>query len=234
MVDGSRFPVVSLDEGFKVFGTIFTLNGNTKLEFEQRIRAAYGKFNELWPLLGKRDACLKRRLQLFEATVTQTMLWCAESWTLTVAQKRHLRTVQRNMLRRFAGPRRRPDEEYLNWIRRATKESEEKAREVGVDCWLKQYLKKTFEWAGKKCHMSEERLAKRVTLWRDSEWLQDQLKGASAYGARPLRARPGNILRWDDDFRKFANTQNLQNLQTKANTEEWSAFREKIVDWAWR
>ena len=142
VVDGSRFPVVSRDEGFKVLGTILTLNGNTKLEYEQRIRAAYGKFNELWPLLGKRDACLKRRLQLFEATVTQTMLWCAESWTRTVAQKRHLRTVQRNMLRRFAGPRRRPDEEYFNCIRRATKESEEKAREVGVDCWLKQYLRK--------------------------------------------------------------------------------------------
>ena len=86
----------------------------------------------------------------------------------------------------------------------------------------------------KNCHMNEKRLAKMVILWRDSEWWQDQLKGASAYGARPLRARPGNILRWEDDFRKFANTQNWQILQTKANTEEWSAFWEKIVEWAWR
>eukprot|EP00973_Karenia_brevis_P085325 11841722-Karenia_brevis.AAC.1 len=62
------------------------------------------------------------------------MLWCAESWTLTVRQKRRLRTIQRHMLRTIAGPRRHADEDYLKWIRRASEQAEERARTAKVDC----------------------------------------------------------------------------------------------------
>ena len=234
MVDGQSFPIVSRDAGFKILGTTFTLNGNNKLEFEQRLRAGYGKFHELWPLFGKRDSCLKRRLRLFQATVSQTVLWCADSWTLTVAQKRHLRAVQRNLLRRFAGPKRRPDEDYLTWIRRATKESDKNAREGGVECWLKQFLRRKFSWAGKVTQMTEERLAKRVTTWRDSDWWHDQPRGSSSYGARPLRPNPGSFLRWEDDLRRFAESKQWENWQTKAKTMEWEDFAEEFVAWAWR
>jgi hypothetical protein len=82
-VHGQDFPVVSPDAGFKVLGTIFTLDGNTSVELEHRLNAAWGKFHELWPLLRKRGTCLQRRLRLFQATVSQTALWCAQSWTLT-------------------------------------------------------------------------------------------------------------------------------------------------------
>ena len=142
--------------------------------------------------------------------------------------------MQRNLLRRFAGPRREPDEDYLTWVRRATKEADKNARDAGVECWLKLYLRRKFAWAGKICNMNEERLAKRVTHWRDSEWWQDQPRGALSYGARPLRARPGNMLRWEDDFRRFAETQDWQNWQTKARSKEWADFGEKFVDFVWR
>ena len=60
-VQGQNFLVVSRDKGFKILGTLFTLNGSTTAEFDQRLRAAYGKLHELWPLLGKEDACSRRR-----------------------------------------------------------------------------------------------------------------------------------------------------------------------------
>ena len=118
--------------------------------------------------LGKRDADITRRLKLFQATVTQTALWCSESWTLTAAQKKHLKAVQRNMLRRCAAPCRHPDEDYLTWVRCATKSADQRARDAGCDCWLKQFLRRKFAWAGRVTNMSTERLAYRSTCWRDS------------------------------------------------------------------
>ena len=235
VVDGQQFPVICRDAGFKVLGTRFTLNGSTGAEFDLRMQAAFGKFNELWPLLGKRDSCLRRRLQLFQATVTKSALWCAESWTLTVAQKRHLRAVQRHFLRKIAGPRRAPDEDYIERIRRSTHIAEKRARDTGIECWLMQFLHMKWRWAGRLVRMTSERLAKRSTFWRDSEWWQFQPQGGSAYGVRPFRARPGNILRWEDDMRKFAKSRGWSSWQVEASNEtSWENLGDQFAEWAWR
>ena len=84
-LEGQQLPIVSRDVGFKVLGTMFTLNGSTHAEFNNRMRSAYAKFNSLYEVFGKRDASIQKRLHLFQATVTQSALWCSESWTLTVA-----------------------------------------------------------------------------------------------------------------------------------------------------
>ena len=233
--DGQKFPIVARDVGFKVLGTIFTLNGSTQVEFDNRMRSAYAKFNSLYEVLGKRDANIQNRLQLFQATVTQSALWCSESWTLTVAQKRHLRAVRRGFSRRIAGPRRAPEQDYVSWIQNATKKAEERARDAGVDCWLKQVLRRRWDWAGRLARMSGERLAYRTTFWRDSEWWQDQPRGASAYGVRPMRARPGNFARWEDDLMNFAAHKNWQRWQSVAKQEShWGKSAEEFVNWAWR
>ena len=64
VVDGQTFPVVSRDVGFKVLGVQFTLNGNTRAEFDSRMRSAYGKFSSLQEAFLKRDSNLCKRLQL--------------------------------------------------------------------------------------------------------------------------------------------------------------------------
>jgi hypothetical protein len=199
VVGDMSFKVVDQNEGFKVLGTTFTLNGNTTKEYESRLDAAWAKFHELKPLLCRREASMSKRLQLFGSTVSKTALWGAESWTLTVKQKRHLRAVQRSMLRRMVGPRRAPDEEYIPWIKRATKIADDRATNAGVQCWLRQHLWMKWQWAGRIANMSEERWAKRVTLWRDSIWQTE----ASSERDRPLRARPGNRMRWEDEVRRY-------------------------------
>ena len=173
------------------------------MEFQHRLRAAWGKFHELWPLLGKRDASLHKRLRLFDSTVTKAALWCSESWTLTVKEKKQLRTAQRDMLRRFAGPKRKPDETYVDWIQRATHAAECRARNAGSKRWLDLHLNSKWKWAAKLADASHERLARRVTFWRDSAWWSHQERGAAAYGVRPIRAKPGSMLRWEDDMRRF-------------------------------
>ena len=86
--------MVAATEGFKVLGTQFTLVGRTSKELTAHIAAAWGKFHQLRPLLMKRDGDLHKRLRLFDMSVTQTLLWCSESWLLTQEEKRHLKSTQ--------------------------------------------------------------------------------------------------------------------------------------------
>eukprot|EP00973_Karenia_brevis_P077809 10812419-Karenia_brevis.AAC.1 len=106
-------PVVSSAEGFVVLGTKLTLSGRSSAELDARIAAAWGKFHQIWPLLKRRDASLRSRLQLFDSVVGQTALWCCESWVITKSEKQRLDSTVNEMLRRIVGKRRRPDEEWV-------------------------------------------------------------------------------------------------------------------------
>ena len=92
-----------------------------------------------------------------------------------------------------------------------------------------------WRWAGKLSGMHHERLARKVTFWRDSEWWSYQTRGASAYGTRPMRARPGNVLRWENDLAKFATYKEWDNWQSKASDDTlWTQFEREFVEWTWR
>lgn len=105
-IDGEEFPIVSPFEGFSLLGTKFTLKGGTREEVKTRIRIAWRKFHQIWPLLKHRGSGLLQRIRLFNAVVGRSLLWGCESWTLSVAEKQKLRAVERSMLRKFAAPHR--------------------------------------------------------------------------------------------------------------------------------
>ncbi len=136
-IDGLSFPIVPPTEGFKFLGTQFTLCGGVDAELDARIAAAWGKFHTLWPLLRRRDTDPMKRLRLFDSNVGRSVLWCCESWSLTVKQKHRLQTTERAMLRRFAGPRRAPEEDYITWLRRATHSAEAVRDQAGISSWIK-------------------------------------------------------------------------------------------------
>ena len=211
-----------------MLGTIFTLNGNTHAEFQARLDAGWSKFFSLKRLLLKRDADVRKRLKLFNATISKTVLWCAESWKLTVEEKKRLRATQRSMLRKMVCPNRRPDEDYISWIKRATKKAEEKARAAGVGCWVEAFLTAKWRWAHKIMNMALDRWTSRTTKWRDSHWCFVQ-------GSRPLRVRPGRFMKWEDDLRQYAASETWINWQEKAQDPlTWNAHESKYVKWAWR
>jgi hypothetical protein len=147
-VNGELMPLVLPCQGFPVLGTNFTLHGRTSREIQLRISAAWGKFHQLWHLLKRRDTNAQKRLRLFDMCVTQTALWCNESWLLTVAERRRLQSVQNEMLRRIVGPRRRPDEEYVDWIVHATAAARRIAKNAGIRFWAETHLTSKFRWQG--------------------------------------------------------------------------------------
>ena len=202
VVDGQSIPIVQPEVGFKVLGTKVTLAGRTSAELSARISAAWGKFHQLWPALGKRDASLTKRLRLFDMTVTQTALWGNESWNLTQKEKSRLKSTFHNMIRRIAGVGRSPEEPWVDWIKRSTRKACREARQVGIRFWLQRHIADKFRWAGHVVRMDSARLARRVTEWRDNEWWQLEVETfAHMRIKRPKRTK---WFRWEDDLRRYA------------------------------
>jgi hypothetical protein len=202
-IDGQCIPMVDSSDGFKVLGTMFTLQGRCSMEVKARIAAAWGKFHALWPVLGKRDGDLRKRLRLFDACVSQSALWCCESWLITKKEKDLLKSTQNNMLRRIAGPRRAPDESWVEWVKRSTRRAVAEAKQTGIRMWVDAHLKSKWCWAGHAIRMAEGRLARRGLEWRDSVWWTTEvlLFSGQLRLRRPMRT---HWFRWEDDLKRYA------------------------------
>ncbi len=68
--------------GFKVLGTMVTVDNTFGVEVENRLARATRAFWANWDVLGRVSIPLPKRLQVFRATVEASMLWCAGSWNL--------------------------------------------------------------------------------------------------------------------------------------------------------
>jgi len=226
-LDGKRFPIVPPWEGFKILGTQLTAVNGTRRELDIRISAAWGKFHQIWPLLRRRHTDLKKRLRLFEANVGRSLLWCCESWTLSLKEKQRLQSTERAMLRRFAGPRRAPDQEYIDWIREATHRAEKSRDEAGIRSWCAAAAFQKWHWAGHVARMSDHRWAARMTKWRGSEWWVAQDQRSSKSTPRPMRARPGHFTRWEEELVKFSTNMgwgHWKKAASERSTAEWNSF----------
>ena len=191
--------------------------------------AAWGKFHSLWPVLRLRDGNLGKRLQLVDACVSQTALWCSESWLLTEKQKRLLQSTENAMLRRIVGANRRPDESWVDWLKRSTRKAVSAAREHGVRIWKVSYLKSKWTWAGHVSRMDSARIARRAVTWRDSQWQATEYLMPNAVRIR----RPGRRrwFRWEDDLHRYAEKCGWQSWQRQAmHREVWQAHCERFVN----
>ena len=171
---------------------------------------------------------MDKQLRLFDSSVTQTALWCCESWLLTQNEKRLLQTAQHAMLRRIAGPRRKPGEEWVEWIKRSTRQAVRAAKDAGIRFWRDAHLKAKWTWAGHVFRMADDRLARRAVTWRDSQWQATEYAlPASLRLRRPCRTR---WFRWEDDLRKYAEHCSWQSWQSVAqNRSAWSDHANSFV-----
>ena len=170
IADGFSVHVLPEGQNLKVLGTMLCLETPSTGELRHRIACAWGKFHSLKKLLLHKDASVKKRLKLFDATVGTSALWCAESWTLREQDCRFLRTAQNKMLRRIVQVRMSPQEDYVSWIQRATRRARKVAADSGVKFWDKRHLELKWFWAGHVARRSACEWLWRVTFWRDHNW----------------------------------------------------------------
>ena len=199
----NSFEQVDGSTGFKVLGTMWTLQGGTAVEFEHRLRSAWKKFWQLWPMLGKRSANISKRFRLLDSAVGGTILWACQSWTLTVAQTRQLRTTQRRMQRKLIGGQKRQDEDWTVYIRKQTRKAEAEATRAGCKQWAKQFLTNKWHWAGHVARMDRQRWPKLLTFARTG---REEMPTGSRL-VRPRRGRP--VKRWEDDMQQYCLNRNL-------------------------
>ena len=199
-VQGHQFPIVSATTGFKILGTRFTLSGRTSKEISARLKAGWAKFHQLWPLLNPKRGLLRKRLRLFDTCVSKSVLWCCESWLPTEEEKRRLQSAQNDMLRRIVGIKRRPQEEWVPWIIRATHVARDAACKYGVQSWVNTLLATKWRWAGHIARMPSDRWCKKTVEWRDAEWCATR----NVVGGRPRRPWRTRWFRWEDDLREHS------------------------------
>ena len=107
------------------------------------------------------------------------------------------------MLRRIAGPGRRPDEQWVDWVKRATRAARKHATNAGVRLWLDAHLRSKWCWAGHVVRMSSERIAARALKWRDSVWWANEMANFPAQ-LRVRRLFRTHWFRWEDELKRFA------------------------------
>jgi len=198
-INGGSIPIISADSGFKVLGCYVSLSNGIQTELNFRMSAAWAKFHTIKAILLRRRCSIKRRLRLFEGTVTKTALWCCETWNLSRQQLRYLDTTRNAMLRLIVVTGRLPDEDWVSWVQRSTRHARAIATEAGLTSWPIAHLQQKWVWAGKVARMSADSLPYRVTFWRDVEWQ----RGAT-HSDRPKRPQRGKPFRWEDGIQKFA------------------------------
>ena len=149
-----------------------------------------------------------------------------ESLLITVKEKQLLTSTQNQMLRQIVGPQRRPEEPWLDWIKRATRAARAEAQRAGIRFWLSAHLKSKWCWAGHVTRMSRDRIARRALEWRDSEWWQGELHvPVRLQTRRPHRTR---WFRWEDELTRYSASCGWSSWQDMAKRRDVAG---KASDW---
>ena len=166
--DGFLVKVLDADSDLILLGTILGLRDVTEKEIINRIASGWKMFWSLKRVLLNQRTSVHRRLRLFDSTVGSCVLWCCESWAPRATELRQLETARRLMIREIVCLRRAPEEEWLDWIVRATHKSLDWARRAGVRERRGYLFWKKWQWAGHVARYGANTWLYKVTVWRDS------------------------------------------------------------------
>ena len=162
---------------------------------------------------------LNDRLRLVHGTVTPTVLYGSETWTMTKELEQKLQRTQRKMLRMIVQILRRrtvqepdsdesetnsyqsniqhpeePSEELLEpwheWIQRCTHEAEQRMQNLQMRDWVHLQRQRKWRWAGKIATMGHDCWIIRALTWDPSPQM-------SVFKNRNI-GRPK--MRWTDDM----------------------------------
>ena len=209
------FSVKVLDADSDLFlrGTILGLLDVTEKEITNRIASGSKMFWSLKRVLSNQRTSVHRRLRLFDSTVGSCVLWCCELWAPRATELRQLETARRSMIRKIVCLRQGTEEEWLDWIVRATQKvstgpggllSESGAVTSSWEKW---------QWAGHVARSGANTWLYKNTVWRDSAWQRSCEEMGVRREVRPSKRR---WTWWEDPLRGFCNIKGLGPLDELA------------------
>ena len=148
MDEGFALEVIDEGKSLELLGTALNLDDATRNEIDSRIAYACRMFWSMKLLLMNQKVSINRRLRLFNATVGSCATWCCESWTPRAKELDKLETARRSMLRKIMAVRRNTEEDWIEWIRKATHSLLDRAERAGVREWTRYHHERKWMWAG--------------------------------------------------------------------------------------
>ena len=180
--------VASPEATEKYLGRKVSITEFHQIEFQNRMASAWGAFFKFKVSLCSRHVPLKHRLKLFESCVTPCALYSSGTWTVTVEMQHKLSTTRRKMLRCIVAVPRHRDEEWVDYIKRATHRCEELAARHGHVDWVTSSRQRKWTLAGRAARSEDGRWMRRILSWRP--WFR----------IVPHRCVGRPLKRWDDDL----------------------------------
>ena len=131
---------------------------------------------------------MKHRLKLFVSCVIPCALYFCGTWTLTVKMQHKFKTTRRKMLRWIVSVPRQLDEEWVDYVQKATHRSEELAARHGLVEWISLSRQRKWALAGRAARCTDGRWTRRILCWRP--WFR----------VVPHRCAGRPLKRWEDEI----------------------------------
>ena len=197
-VRGMSIEILERSQAHRYLGKMLSLDpeSRVKAELDNRLRAAWCKFNQLRRWLTNRNIHLRSRLRLFDSAVRPTALFGLLALPLSVSNLRRISGAEMRIRRCIVGWVRVGDEDWHSTMTRMKSKLEQADRIFHTIPWLDALQSQQFKFLA---HLQRSPCSWPRNLAR---W--------SPHGLRP-QGRPH--LRWDD----HAN----QSLRTKAGCNHW-------------
>jgi hypothetical protein len=189
---GQAVEVVGDEAAERYLGRQLAMTGYHATELANRVGAGWKSFFKFKAVLCNRGVPAKSRLGLSESVVTPCVLYASGTWTMTVDAEAKLRTTRRKMLRWMMRIGRKPEEDWVEYIKRATARCDQLAADHGVSDWVGLQRERKWKLAGQTANRDDQRWNTRLLTWKP--WFRNL----------PYRSVGHPCKRWDDDIVKLA------------------------------
>ena len=95
--------IMLIVDTFCYLGDMLSAGGGVEEAVCCRVRCAWGKFNELMPILTMRGTSLKVKGKIYKACVQSVMMYGSETWAMKVEDTQKLKRTEASMMRRMCG-----------------------------------------------------------------------------------------------------------------------------------
>ena len=170
----------------KYLGRILCMDDLHQSELNSRIGGAWAAFTQYSGAFKSRAYSFPLKARLFDAVVAPVVLYGSPSWTLTNKMEEQLRTTRRKLL----CARRRPEEDWVAFIKRTTADAETRMVDLNYSCWATTFRRRKWKFAGKVAQAMDNRWSKRILGWMPF------------FRCFPWRSVGRPLARWGDCFEK--------------------------------
>ena len=141
--------VLDIDRAEMYLGRSVCLGDYHQSELRNRIKCGWAAFSKYKDIFSSRSYSFPLKAKLFNSIVTPVILYSTASWTLTQKMEKILNTAMRQMLRKMLCAGRRPDEDWVDYIKRTTADAEKRMYDLGYEAWTISHKKKKLRFIDK-------------------------------------------------------------------------------------